>query len=251
MNEKERLTSAARHEVVSLARSQIGAHYLLGAAGATPGNSDGAWYRKNGVKMHDIAAKGNRKDHGRKCPMVYAAFLQGQDKRVVCGGRYNQKEVDRLPEGDPTNPIHLFLPQVYKWERPSRVIEADKSVWGEACMGIRHFDCVHFVNWVYRFIIHKHFGITRWIKTAKEEVKNFANAQPGDILTATKPRRHIGIVASPSTVVHASDNQWGVVETNIRDGHWNRCGRLPSSLWLEHLIESSPGYDPIDEEGIS
>ncbi len=244
MADNDPVTRAIRHGIVTVARGQLGAHYLLGAAGATPDRKDGAWYRTGGVELHANAAAGDRRDHGRRYPILFAATYRGEKYRV-CAGRCLQAVVQVKPPGDPANPGHLLLPHPYKWERPERAIDAAGSVFGECCAGIRHFDCIHFVNWVLGHVQRLHYGFTHWIDHTTDV--GFSDIWAGDLLTKTTPRKHIGIAVGPDTVIHASDTAWGVVETKIGAGEWDRCGRLKSSYWLRY--ELSPGsYDFEDDE---
>ena len=232
MADKDTETSAVRNGIVSLARDQVGEHYLLGAAGATPGREDGAWYRTGGVKLHPTSASVDSKaKDGRKFPIVLAATYSGSVLRV-CAGRCSREEVKSRPKGDPGNPGHLALPSLYKWERPDRAMDASASVFGESCVGKRHFDCIHFVNWVLGNVQQRHYCIKHWIKGTKDV--GFSDVWAGDVLTTGT--HHIGIASGPETAIHASDTQWGVVESKIKSGEWDRCGRLDAGFWRRYKI---------------
>lgn len=226
-NEQKRIASAAvREAIVEYAREQVGAHYVMGAAGNTPGNADGAWYRPDTVKLHENDPKG-------KPPFLFAATRSGE-KKHVCGGRYSCADVKKLSQGDPANAAHTVKPSGYRWERPARYEGAKDSVFGECCAGIRHFDCIGFVNWVLGHVQQNHRGIPQWI--AKTTEVGLTEIQAGDILTTGD--HHIGIATSATHVVHASDTQWGVIEQKISTGSWDRYGRVKESFWLKYGLTS-------------
>jgi len=224
-DESRRMASAAvRDTIVELARGQIGAHYIKGGAGNTPGNSDGAWYSQDRlVQMHENVTD-------EEPPVLYAASWTGTEKRYVCGGRSKQPDVAARSVGDPESTVQTSRPWYFKWERPDALLSSKSSVFGECCKGIRHFDCIGFVNWVLGHVQENHRDIPKWI--AKSTAISSREVEAGDILTTGT--HHIGIATGPSQVVHASDTHVGVVETKIADGSWDRFGRLPDSFWLRY-----------------
>ena len=161
-------------KVIAEAKKHIGAHYIHGGYGATPGNSDGCKCRPGMVNLivsHDrlnpvFDAK------PEKNIAVYAAqtsitHADGKTKYSVCAGNYNS-----FPGGRPANPrdwdLNNYLTSLKAVENPAhwpffvRVYTprrafgpgADPSgdiggvlVWGQTCAGIRHFDCVGFISY--------------------------------------------------------------------------------------------------------
>jgi cell wall-associated NlpC family hydrolase len=231
---------AVKHGIIAIARGQVGAHYVLGAAGATPGNTDGAWYRLNGVKLHGNETK---RDGDRTRPILFTATYTGKSACHVCAGRCDNKEVKARPEGDPENLLHTLRPDGYLWERPDRKMDAAKSVFGESCVGKRHFDCIGFINWVLGNVQQKQWSIASWVEHTEEVPLKTVAA--GDVLTTSD---HIGLATDKTTVVHASDTHVGVIETKISAGGWKRCGRLKASFWLRYKLE--PGTIDFDVEDV-
>jgi cell wall-associated NlpC family hydrolase len=113
-------------------------------------------------------------------------------------------------------------------------MDSSESVFGESCVGVRHFDCIGFVNYIMGQVQQRQWNIASWIKHTQEV--QLKDAMAGDILTKSG---HIGLAVSPSHVVHASDTQYGVIETSIGKGSWTRCGRMSVSFWL--CYELTPG----------
>ena len=68
--------------IIQYGRQFIGSHYLWGAAGATPTEQDGAFYRAGSVNL-DTDAKSNDQ------PSVFAATCD-VDGHFVCAGNFTQ-----------------------------------------------------------------------------------------------------------------------------------------------------------------
>lgn len=227
MADTQTSTLAVRRYFVALARQQIGCHYLWGAAGATPDQQDGAWYRRGAVFMHANDTAGNARDHGRTKPILHAACCR-VDGYKVCAGRCDNDIVSILQEGDPDNPAHNRAANQFVWTRPSGVIDARTTVKGQGCEGIRHFDCIGFVNWLISQVVTQvHRSIPQW-EQATTNV-GFRDVWAGDILTKSG---HIGIAADATHAVHASGTRVGVIENRISGGGWTRCGRMSERFWL-------------------
>lgn len=146
--------------IIQYGRQFIGSHYLWGAAGATPTEQDGAFYRAGSVNL-DTDAKSNDQ------PSVFAATCDVDD-HFVCAGNFTQfttetaggytyssdatltnylDELRKLPSKLHWYPYKSrFTPRVVKGKN----IGADdkRLVWGEDCRYVRHFDCIGFVNFV-------------------------------------------------------------------------------------------------------
>ena len=72
----------AADAIIQFGRRFIGSHYLWGAAGATPNQQDGAYYRTGAVNL-DADAKSNEK------PSVFAASCD-VDGHYVCAGNFKE-----------------------------------------------------------------------------------------------------------------------------------------------------------------
>jgi cell wall-associated NlpC family hydrolase len=226
MAEQHDDTRIIREEIVQVAREQIGCHYVWGAAGAVPGSHNGAWYRTNSVLLHanDPNSRNEKRAGGLCRPMLYAAWCR-VDGDKVCAGRSKNTYVSALPHGqyEPQPPAHYGL---FSWPRPDGLITSKNIVWGESCVGIRHFDCIGFVNWCISEVSRDAWmSINQYIASTKSV--DFSAAEPCDIVTIAG--KHIGIATGEGTVVHAKGTQYGVVETPLVG--WSRCGRLPRRYW--------------------
>jgi cell wall-associated NlpC family hydrolase len=224
-------TLPIRQRAVALARDQVGCHYVWGGAGNMPDQSNGAYYRTSAVHMHpDDLGPGRRGyEPARRQPILYAAWCR-VDGDKVCAGRSALPAVQVMPDGTKLNasPIN---PDAYRWPRPSGTINGTQVVYGECCIGIRHFDCIGLINWVVSSVAKPtHHGIATIINATT--AVDFSQVQAGDILTINQT--HIGIATGAGTVVQAQGTATGVVETALprNGGGWTRCGRPSVSLWM-------------------
>jgi cell wall-associated NlpC family hydrolase len=228
MADTQTSTIAVRRHFVALARQQIGCHYLWGAAGARPGQQDGAYYRKGSVFMHENDTSGNSRDNGRTKPILHAACCR-VDGYKVCAGRCDNQIVRVLREGDPANVVHNNTANQFVWTRPDGVINSSKTVKGQGCEGIRHFDCIGFVNWLFSEVVtHAHRSIPQWQQAGRDV--GLRDVWAGDILT--KPG-HIGIAADATSAVHASGTRVGVIESPLSGSGWTGCYRMSEQYWLQ------------------
>jgi cell wall-associated NlpC family hydrolase len=223
-------TLPIRQRAVALARQQVGCHYVWGGAGNTPDQADGAYYRTSAVHMHfDDPSPGRPgNEPGRRQPILYAAWCR-VDGDKVCAGRSSLPAVQALPDGTRLNACPIN-PQAYRWPRPSGEINGHTLVYGECCLGIRHFDCIGLINWVVSTVAKPtHHGIGSIINNTTAVA--FSDVQPGDLLTINQT--HIGIATGLGTVVQAQGTATGVVETHLppNGGGWTRCGRPAVSFW--------------------
>jgi hypothetical protein len=256
MADKDPTTYLARVDVIELAREQVDvAHFLWGAAGNTPGNSDGAWCFPARIRLHENLPDLEKSEAPPQSkvsatPFLLAAWSPVQGK-WACGGRDRkaagawpvsntrlQSKKD-LKVGDFSTEdleelkTHLADAENFRWPRPLGPVTSKTVVWGESCVGKRHFDCVGLVNWSisvaldkkvwYNIEHYKKFG-----KTASCSGVSMARMQAGDLLTRTY---HIGIVTGEGTVVSALSIGEGVVEQRIDTGAWEHWTRPNRSLW--------------------
>jgi len=256
-----------KQAVIDLARAQVGAHYLWGGAGNTPGNSDGASYRPSHVRLldnvpdFDKPVKAGTFKGVPYVPSLYVAWVDSSDKgKLVCGGRCADGNVQKLPKAlDMTDHDALQVklrsmtqdqldelkdnardPDKYRWPRPNGTLSANgynSTLWGESCVFVPHFDCIGLVNYCFSAILNTSwsYGIGNFTQAASAKANGFVEVSPiskaesCDIVTVGS--EHIGIVTNLDTVIEASDTSVGVIERPTTAGHWTQCWRLPRSTW--------------------
>ncbi len=257
---KQRLIDKARQQVT------LGAHYLWSTAGNTPGNKDGAWYRPQKAELHpnvpdlDEFNNDNRNSAAAKLrvqtPMLFCAYANTSDFGLLaCGGRAGvftaplaigdlnsniSKALDLKWKGLTDDQIEELIenatdPYSYRWPRPNSSVSNNSThhstIWGESCVGSRHFDCIGFINWCLSETLNKpiQYGIGNFLAKAVGTAVPVSTAQPCDIVTIGA--EHIGWVSENNTVIEAKDVVSGVVEGPISTGMWTACFRLPRSMW--------------------
>ena len=258
--------AAMKQAVIDLAREQArnGAHYLWGGAGNTPGESDGATYRPNHVQLHPNLPDLNGAAAGKidvVAPALFSAWVDSSDQgKLACAGRCAIAEVQALPLAltiTIKDALALKLKTLtaaqldefkkhrgdsdsIRWPRPNGSLGAGgphSTVWGESCVGVRHFDCIGLVNFCFSAVLKRvwQYGITSFTMPARAkasgflEVKGLASAEPCDIVTVGS--EHIGIVSERRTAIEAMDPGNGVLERGIAVGHWTQIWRVPKSTW--------------------
>ena len=191
-----------------------------------PGTPNGAWYRTNAVLLHanDLNPRNERRADGLVRPIMYAAWCR-VDGDKVCAGRSLDPAVAVRPHGALQRDT-MPNPQSSTWPRPDDLINGTATVWGECCVGIRHFDCIGFVNWCIS-TAHRpmQFSITNAISQTRDV--SFGDVWAGDLVTIGT--HHIGIATGAGTVVQAKGTKYGVVESALQG--FTRCGRLPAFFW--------------------
>ncbi|MGC0773466.1 MAG: hypothetical protein WB543_11070 [Candidatus Acidiferrum sp.] len=143
-----------RKAITTFARTFIGSHYLWGSAGAHPGHLNGARYRPGSVPWNEPSL------HVSDLSLCAAKCdVQGH---YVCAGRFKNVGNRIVPPDDPalkdflsryaSAPLAewdcMTLPLTPRVVRGTGVPAANKIVWGENCTGVRHFDCISFINYV-------------------------------------------------------------------------------------------------------
>lgn len=255
-------------KVIASARSYIGSHYINGGYGATPGRDDGCPCRKGGVNLIYSADQMNPNRHTdpRKNLAVYAAQMT-INKYCVCAGNYKTYPGGRVAHPNDED-LTVYLAKLKaldaaatysvppsedryfaKFYTPRRAFGPGPGgdingllVWGEACTGIRHFDCVGFISfciWEATGTVMQ-LGIDLWRKSpnnpAGGTVFELATSKPaqlldGDILI--KQDHHIGFVTKDGAIIEARDTDLGVCATSDRaftltsPGTWTHLVRLP------------------------
>lgn len=245
---------AAQHALSQVADR---AHVLPGAAGARPGQQDGALSRPAGVTL--VPARTDPAD-----PAVFAA----QSGQQVCGGRFDQAkggiaggrgarrtdtdllvylaELAALPQSGWQPFFDFFSPRSLEPQTEARLI-----VWGEDCRGRRHFDAAGLVNWCMEAAIDARYPIAwdplTWASDASGTVAVPVTDQfrPGDLVLAERDGQDpgIGILVAdhadaggtPGTgdshaVVLAEDTAAGVVCRPFAPADWTRRRRPTAAL---------------------
>ncbi len=143
-----------RKRITNFARTLLRSHYLWGSGGAHPGQWNGARYRPGSVSWN--AASLQLADLSLCAAKCYSPTL------YVCAGRYQKAGGQQVSSTDVA--LKEFLSRygsaaLAEWDSMSlrltpRVVRgvgvpsAGKIVWGENCTGVRHFDCISFINFV-------------------------------------------------------------------------------------------------------
>ena len=223
--------------IIDFARQFIGSHYLWGSGGDTPDGRNGIWYLKEVTRLAPPSTD-------PKAPMVFAAQCDSSG-HFVCSGRF--RDIDGGRYADPNDwdlqnylaglaplPLDLwcpyfvyFSPRVMQGRNLSNS-DSGRIVWGEDCRGIRHFDCISFVNWVltgatkpnWPYNITQYQNNTSWRTTP---VDLDAPAVAGDILL--RHVDHIALLTAEGTVIQAEEHAHGVHE-NERYAPSRWTGRL-------------------------
>lgn len=224
------LTYAQRKILISIARSQIGAHYLKGGLGRIPG-SEGLELLPN--KDETVMLNGN--------PLEWGNYFAAKNSLKTCSGKHGKDAIEKRPKGDGHKPAHLADPEKYKWQRVVK-FKHTNPVWGESCVGKAHFDCIDFVRWCLRkinpcFMWKMELKGTKSIAGLKGLIDPVGNGTlnkddlcAGDILIRNK-NGHIGFATGDGQrVVQAEWEASGVVETSL--GEWEFHGRIPRGYWL-------------------
>jgi hypothetical protein len=247
MNAEEYARRAAR---IAMRQTAERAHVLPGAAGARPGEHDGARLQPSGVTL--VPPRTDPAD-----PAVFAA----QCGEHVCGGRFDQAnggiaggrvarrtdidllvylaELASLPEGD-WQPFYEFF-------SPRRFVDgsgAGRIVWGEDCRGRRHFDGPGFVSWCLEQAVDARYPVVFDAAAWRTDAGTVAvlvtdPPRPGDLVVGDRPGggTEVGILAGdpsgpgePSLVVLAGETAVGVVCRPFSPGDWTGRRRPTADL---------------------
>ncbi|QHV96080.1 hypothetical protein [Spirosoma endbachense] len=244
-----------RQAIVNEARSHAGkAHYLWGAAGNSPGMSDGAKYRPSIVKMQVDS-------FDTKKPSVQTAFTD-IGGRNTCAGSSNtviqlttQATNDylalRKQVGDMPLPLINVTPRLYKFNGEVKPIGVSHNgiVWGGGCENVKHFDCIGFVNYCYSLFVAQSkypFGtsivefMTRPANYGFVVVADSTDVLDADIIAQYSEKggwHHIGMVymeGKTAKIVQAADSPIGVTDTAIyhaaQPGAWTKRIRIMDNM---------------------
>ncbi|MBI3678907.1 MAG: C40 family peptidase [Acidobacteria bacterium] len=242
----------------------VGAHYLTGGYGATPGGNDGAPFRRNMVSLAPVSFNPRK-------PCIHAAETDLQvgentkDKKAphihsVCGGRWMMAKWGRVTQPSNWELLEYLKLQEAKYKQTS-LIDADPMgltprlvilkdaagdvVWGEDCRGKRHFDCVGLVNYLLTLVCDRshggregpggnkgHGGLERSFshdvlghKANTDEVPRNDPPVGGDILYKKTSVDHIGLLLMDGNVIQAAEPGVGVTTSPYQGTSWDYRGR--------------------------
>jgi hypothetical protein len=253
-----------KHRLIDKAREQVenGAHYLMAAAGATPGQRDGASYRPGRVNLQknvpDLNQDGTQvlPKGPPYAPTLFTAWSETGDGQIVCTGRAGLASVQQSPlaiDIKDHDALRLTLkkltaaqidelvensntPSLYRWPRQQsprdRVPGEISTIWGESCLNTRHFDCIGLVNYCYSWALNQtwSYSIANFVNGNAGTVPiDKTRAEAGDIVTINT--EHIGIVTFEKTVIEARDSDNGVIELPLTNTGWTHCLRLSANQW--------------------
>jgi cell wall-associated NlpC family hydrolase len=196
-----------RAEIVAQAQAQMGEHYLWGTEGERPGLGD--------VIMHPYYQGVARVSGG-----------------CVCSGKHSDPAVSALPHMEQTVLnvedyclTHAFLRKEGAGDCGGGCgAAAGDDIWGECCIGHRHFDCSGFVYWSYN---QAGYNISRNNVSGYQGCDrniNQADLQPGDLCYIGD--HHVGIYAGGNQVVEARSHRFGVVLSPLAGRGWDSYGSL-------------------------
>jgi hypothetical protein len=246
-----------RGKVIEIAKHLVGCHYLMGAAGARPDQQNGMPGRRGSVYMYDPSRhKGATPDD-----LMHSVATCDILKFHTCAGRAWKLNPPGVMIADPRTKLteeqlaketeDLSYRTVYKQGVRKGIILAER------CEGIRHFDCIGFINYCLSIAMG---GDVQWGISGTKGSKNngYANQmktitdknddQPGDILiyhgeeekiTLTDKKggtREKTVILNATHIafslghgkgrVHASDTEYGVI-TDTSLGNPQRRVRHP------------------------
>ncbi len=239
-----------RQGIVDEARSHVGkAHYLWGAAGNTPDLNDGARYKPLVAKMQPDSLLA-------VSPSVRTAYtvLNGSTKKNTCAGscnKYSQPEAAEVSKFLQTGSAIVqnnLTPRTYMMNDQIKPIGKTNNgiVWGEACVGRKHFDCIGFVSYcvdkfwkgtiAFGADIKLLMGNPSFLNCV--EIKDATDVLNGDIIgqydDAKGGWHHIGlvyIVGKAPIVVQAADSPIGVIDgTAYNKDSWTKRIRLMDNM---------------------
>jgi len=238
--------AAIRKSIVDLARTFVAeAHYLWGTAGNIPdqanGNAGGGKAAAAKLRAYSLDVRETKQDKvlgvcmavqprfdgyntcaGRSSRFGAAldleAYITARDAEIAAG----RTDQTTWPGAPPRN-LH---PRKYHFRGTLK----SGVVWGESCVGVRHFDCVGLVNYCYaRHWYQPGFGMDiaafREPKSGTVQVTNPNDRMDADILIVP-PQKHIGMLYSNGNkwfVVQATDSIYGLSDNAEFDpSNWDR-----------------------------
>ena len=239
---------AERKAITDEALSHVGkAHYVWGAAGNTPGLPDGASFRRDLVKLLPNS-------FSQKEPLVRTAWtgIEGINTCAGCSSKYtqvsSQSMSDYLKAGKDEPGKNGLFPRIWKFKGKIQPRGASNNglVWGESCIGKKHFDCIGFVEYCVGKVWSQPVNFQVDIAALFNNPGNYGFAivtDPTDILNADLVSHddgggkwhHIGMVyldeKKQAKVVQAADSDIGVTSGEFYvPGQWGHRIRLTDAV---------------------
>lgn len=217
-----------RSEVTRVALEAVGAHYLHGSFGNHPNTCNGHPAMDFRLRLAD-----NRYQDGVGGSITVHSASTNVDGPKYCWGRPRNNQVAGIPPVPASvlrNPAALQElaqtsdPRSYLWPRTDNGRQGT-VIFGEACEGKRHFDCIGFVNWVMFRIFGTHTirDIAACQRYAQAELRHrpelgeaLLRKQPGDIIIFGIS--HIGIAVGEHEMVEANGEYLGLIRGPLRQG---------------------------------
>jgi hypothetical protein len=266
---------AIRGSVVDLARTFVRAgHYLEGTAGNTPNLPDGnpGGGKRQACNMLPPCLNPDLKETMKGHVLsVCSAWTQVKGYNTCAGrsGIFVQPPANALlPYLEDAKTIQSMgighWPGVGAFQlHPRRYFLGDKLqengkiVWGESCVGRRHFDCVGLVNFCYEEHTKRvggwAFEISQYMSglagTSPVAVKrDLSNVMNGDVVCRLKPHEHIGLLyrnKGDVFVIQATETSVGLTDDTLYvPDHWSKCVRVQDGYLLprKHLLKDGNGH---------
>ncbi len=214
--------------VATVALDAVGSHYLHGCFGNTPGDPNGHPSRPCTARMvpnqYRTTASTAIVIHTASSPIQGAHYCWGRPEHHDV---HSRRDIPLAVLRDPAALQHFAETEPrdqWKWPRTNSG-QAGELHFGEACQGVRHFDCIGFVSWV----IWKIFGtqtvrdIASCRNYARAEVRQHPELvpggtpyQPGDILIFSES--HIAFALDERWTVEANGENFGLIRGDVRAG---------------------------------
>lgn len=249
-------------KVIAEALSHVGDHYIHGGYGATPGRGDGCPCRPGSVNLIHKRLNPHKQERPQDDMAVLAAQTwirkdtSDPGKYSVCAGSYAVKHGGKeiSPEDPDLKSFNSYFERIdlSLGQFPSILMSprraygpgpggdiGGKLVWGEICIGVRHFDCIGFIS----YCIWKALGKTMQLAIPYWREPYNSGGQVFDLRAGQKPAalmdadvliqadHHIGFVTKEGTLVQAEDTHLGVRSTPgfslTSPGAWTHLVRLP------------------------
>lgn len=243
VNTAEQQAEHNRNQLLQLAISLVGSHYVEGAAGAMPDQLNGMPGRPGMVHLLQTTGGHLRDPRDIQSSVAYCNAKAFH----TCAGRPWRWGVRDVPpfaqdssrlDMSGESRTHSYRTVYMKGRRPT--VERLGIILGERCEGIRHFDCVGFISYCLSATLGygHHKEISAMVNSYANDFPKIEPTDPnpdlpGDILIfggnevpgvdrQGRPKmflinaHHIGFsVGNGGQMIHAADTQWGVVRSQI------------------------------------
>jgi hypothetical protein len=279
-------TGPIRKSIADLARTFVrDGHYLEGTAGNTPGEADGnpGGDKRDHCKLLQPSLNTDLRETRQGVVITVVTAMQNKFKDFnSCAGRSGRS--DLLIIQPPTAALNLaqlreYLRAVREKQKstldqtfwpgfgprqlhPRRhhllgeLKDKNTIIWGESCVGRRHFDCVGLVNFCYEE--HTKGQKVGWAFEIKQYVDGTAGTSDkgkldpakvldGDIVCRLGPPQHIGLLARVGGtvfVVQAPETSKGLTDTEVYDPkNWDKCVRVHDNFLVKrkHKLKDGNG----------